>query len=214
MKNVVLVGAGQHAIVVLNILKQYSNIELIGFTDIDFPKRKTYKSYPILGVDECLLTTEIKNKVEYAFITVGSTGNNNLRKCLFNKVLDFGYKFLNIIDKNSIVAEDVEIGKGNMISPGVIINSEVIIGKNNIINTGAIIEHGCKIKDHIHIAPGAKLAGNVNVGSLTHIGLGANIIENVTIGTNCLIGAGTVVIKDIPDNSIVVGVPGKVIKKR
>ena len=46
------------------------------------------------------------------------------------------------------------------------------------------------------------------------IGIGANIIQNVTIGENCIIGAGSVVLRDIPNNSIVFGVPAKIIRER
>jgi serine O-acetyltransferase len=49
------------------------------------------------------------------------------------------------------------------------------------------------IGDNVYIGPGAKIVGNVHIGN------------NVAIGANC------VVTKDIPDNSVVVGVPGRVI---
>ena len=43
------------------------------------------------------------------------------------------------------------------------------------------------------------------------IGSGAKILGNITIGSNTKIGANAVVTKDIPDDSVVVGVPGKCI---
>ena len=42
---------------------------------------------------------------------------------------------------------------------------------------------------------------------------GAKVIGNITIGNNVMIGSGSIVTTDIPDNSVVVGVPGKVISK-
>jgi len=56
------------------------------------------------------------------------------------------------------------------------------------------------------------ISGNVLIGEGTHVGTGAIILPNITIGKWCKIGAGAVVIKDIPDYSVVVGVPGKIIK--
>ena len=51
------------------------------------------------------------------------------------------------------------------------------------------------------------------IGNNVSIFTGAIIIGDITIGNNCVIGAGSVVVKDIPDNSVVVGNPGKIIKQ-
>lgn len=214
MKELVLLGPGGHASTVLEVLKQYQDVEIIGFTDADNLNDHLYKDFPILGSDEVLSELLKENKATHAFITVGSTGDNFLRKKLFEKLINLGYQSLNIIDKSSVIAEDINLKTGNLISPGVIINPEVTIGKNNIINTGAIIEHGSRIGSHTHIAPGSVLAGNVEIRDLSHIGLGVKVIEGIKIGKNCLIGAGTVIIKDVPDNSVVVGNPGRIIRKR
>ena len=50
------------------------------------------------------------------------------------------------------------------------------------------------------------------MGNNVHIGINSVIMPGVNIGDNCVIGCGAVVTKDIPDNSIAVGVPAKVIK--
>ncbi|MBX9807224.1 MAG: acetyltransferase, partial [Flavobacteriaceae bacterium] len=54
--------------------------------------------------------------------------------------------------------------------------------------------------------------GNVTIGEGAHIGIGATIIQGITIGKWAVIGAGAVIIENIPDNVVVVGVPGKIIK--
>ncbi|MBT1177152.1 acyltransferase [Bifidobacterium callimiconis] len=56
------------------------------------------------------------------------------------------------------------------------------------------------------------LFGKILIGSNVHIGFNAIIMPNVSIGNNCIIGCGAIVTHDIPDGSIVVGVPGRVIK--
>lgn len=53
--------------------------------------------------------------------------------------------------------------------------------------------------------------GKVKIGDRVFIGLGSIILPNVKIGNDCIIGAGTVVTKDVPDNSIVVGNPSRII---
>ena len=67
-----------------------------------------------------------------------------------------------------------------------------------------------KIGDFTSIAPGATLGGNVSIGNSSAISLLSGVIQGKKIGNNCLIAAGAIVVNDIPDNSIVKGVPGKI----
>lgn len=53
--------------------------------------------------------------------------------------------------------------------------------------------------------------GKIFIGENTFIGMGAYIMPNVKIGNNCVIGARSIVTKDIPDNSVVVGSPAKIL---
>ena len=52
----------------------------------------------------------------------------------------------------------------------------------------------------------------VRIGDGTNIGLAAMILPGVTIGRNAVIGAGAVVLRDVPDNAVVVGNPGRIVR--
>lgn len=54
--------------------------------------------------------------------------------------------------------------------------------------------------------------GKVKIGDNCHIGMNSLIMPGVTIGKNCIIGAGAIVTHDIPDDSVAVGVPARVIE--
>lgn len=56
------------------------------------------------------------------------------------------------------------------------------------------------------------LFGKIIVGNNVHIGTGAIIMPGVNIGNNCIIGCGAIVTKSVPDNSVAVGVPARVIE--
>ena len=56
------------------------------------------------------------------------------------------------------------------------------------------------------------LFGEIKIGNNVHIGFNSIIMPGVKIGNNCIIGCGAVVTKDVPDNTIVGGVPAKIIK--
>lgn len=57
-----------------------------------------------------------------------------------------------------------------------------------------------------------ELFGKISIGNNVHIGTNSIIMPNVHIGNNCIVGCGAVVTKNIPDNSVAVGVPAKVIE--
>lgn len=98
---------------------------------------------------------------------------------------------------------NTKVGKGLLIGhfSGIFVHPKTIIGDNcNIfqnVTIGEVTRGGNlgvpTIGDNVIIYAGAKVVGGVKIGN------------NVSIGVNC------VVIKDIPDNSVVVGIPGKVI---
>ena len=107
------------------------------------------------------------------------------------------------------------------------------IGENFFANHNTVILDGDKVKfgDNVFVAPncgfytaghpidlelrnkGLKYAYPITVGDNVWIGAAVQVMPGVTIGNNVVIGAGSVVVKDIPDNSIAVGNPCKIIKK-
>ncbi len=60
--------------------------------------------------------------------------------------------------------------------------------------------------------PDLELFGPIEIGNNVFIGMGTLLLPNIRIGDNSVIGAGSVVTRSIPDNSVAVGVPAKVIK--
>ena len=72
----------------------------------------------------------------------------------------------------------------------------------------------CRLLTHdaaITKATGCVRMGHIFIGDDVYVGAGAIILPNVSIGNKVIIGAGSVVAKDIPDNSVVVGNPCKII---
>lgn len=214
MKRVIGLGAGGHAKVVLEILQSLGEYEVIGLLD---PKASLWGtsvlSARVLG-DDRLLPELRQQGVQYAFIGLGSVGDTEPRRRLYDKAREHGFEIADAIHPQSVISPSAILGNGLTVMAGVVVNACVHLGVNGIINTGAIVDHDCVIGDHVHIATGAHLAGAIHVGEGTHIGLGASIIQGISIGKNVIVGAGAVVVKDIPDGVIAVGVPARVIKKR
>ena len=138
-------------------------------------------------------------------------GDNKIREKVYHEIKNL-CEFETMQHNSAYVSRFAEVGEGTVIMPQACLNAEVKIGMHCIINTSAIIEHECVIEDYVHVSPKAALAGNILVKKGAHSGLGANLIQGITIGENAVIGAGTVVLKDVPDNAVVVGNPGRIIR--
>lgn len=81
-----------------------------------------------------------------------------------------------------------------------------------IINQGASIGANATIRHQVTI--GEKKGKSPKIGNNVDISMGAKIIGDITIGDNCIIGANAVVTKSFPDNSVLAGVPARIIKRR
>jgi acetyltransferase EpsM len=69
-------------------------------------------------------------------------------------------------------------------------------------------------EDFVTLAPGVHISGNVTLSQGCNVGTGANILEKINVGSWSTVGAGSTIVRDVPSNTTVVGVPGRVIKKR
>lgn len=195
-------GASGHGKVVLDVALRLG-YKVKGFIDDDETKIELLK-LPVNRLSEI-------NSVGVE-IALG-IGNNKIRELVYNRIIDSGLKIRSLIDQSAVISQYAAINNGTVIFPNSVVNNSVYIGKGCIINTGAIIEHDCIVGDFAHISPNAALAGGVKVGKYSQVGIGACVKQNITIGNNVIVGAGAVIVKDIPDNVIVIGNPGRVVKK-
>ena len=91
-----------------------------------------------------------------------------------------------------------------------------------MIDMGAVLGGRATVGKRCHVGAGAVLAGVVEPASATPvvveddvlIGANAVVLEGVHIGKGAVIAAGCVVVSDVPENAVVAGVPGRVIKMK
>lgn len=196
-----LFGASGHAKVVAEIITSNSKSKIEGFFD-DYKILEHFFNRPFLGKFENF------NFSENAKIIV-SIGDNKTRQQVVNR-LQIG--FFSAIDQTAKISASAKVETGTVIMPNATVNADTKIGAHCIINTSAVVEHDCVIQNFSHVSPNATLTGNVFIGEGTHIGAAAVVLPNIKIGKWCVIGAGAVVTKDIPDHTVVVGNPARIIK--
>jgi serine O-acetyltransferase len=107
---------------------------------------------------------------------------------------------------------------------GIEIHPGATIGRRFFIDhgMGVVIGETTEIGDDVLLYQGVTLGGTGNekgkrhpsLGNHVVVGSGAKVLGNIRIGDNVKIGAGSVVVHAVPDNSTVVGIPGRVVRTR
>ncbi len=209
--DIVLIGAGGHGKVVLDIVQCQKQHRIVGFVDADSSLHGTrIADVPVLGGINQLMKLR-SQKVRGAIVSIG---DNRIRQQYAKEAADAGLELISPIHPDATVAATAKIGQNVVVCAGAIVCPDAIIGNGTIVNTGAIVDHECVIGESVHLCPASALAGRVRVDDLAFVGLGARVIQCVSIGARSIVGAGAVVIRDLPPDATAVGVPARIIQRR
>ena len=200
-----LIGAGGHAKVVIELLRATDDFEVAGLID------RNQGTPPVLGVPVVGTDADLSRfrheGIRHAFVGLGS----NRRRLQMGRYLQqIGFEIVNAISPAAVISSSAQLGCGIAVMPGAVINAEARIDDFSIINTHASIDHECWIGEGVHIAPGSTIAGSVRIGRLTLVGAGATVIPGKTIGESAVIGAAACVVRDIPNAVLAWGVPARI----
>ena len=127
----------------------------------------------------------------------------------------------NWVAANATIIGDVTLEKNTSVWFNAVLRGDIeniFVGEGSYVQDGSVLhtDPGCplKIRKNVTIGHMVMLHGcTIEDNSL--IGIGAVILNNAKIGKNCIIGAKALITenKDIPDNSLVVGSPGKIVRE-
>lgn len=203
---VILLGAGGHAKVVLDLLQEL-DFEILGICDPGLADRDINKWYglPVLGSDEAV-RQHLPDSIALAN-GIGSLPGHQRRRRLHEQFTGEGYRFVTLVHSSAILGSGVKLGQGVQVMAGVIVQADTCIGDDVILNTGSRIDHDGLIGNHVHVAPGAVLSGDVTVSEDCHIGPGSVIIQGLKLGQGAVVGAGTTVLSDLAAHSQLTGQP-------
>mgnify|MGYP001249277258 CR=1 FL=1 len=212
MKNIyAVIGAGGCGRSIMPVVKNNNGKNNQYFFIDDYIEKSNINGTELIKLNKLL---DFKESNLNVFIAIADT---NLRYTYYQKVKNHNLIFENLIAKNSLLMDEIKIGKGCLISPFVTLASNIKIGNFFHANLYSYVEHDCQIGNFVTFAPGVKCNGNVIIEDFAYIGSGA-IIKNglfnkkIKIGKGSVVGAGSVVIDDVEPYSTVAGVPAKKIK--
>ena len=139
-----------------------------------------------------------------------------LHALIYHRIAHFFYG-INLFLLARLVSQFARFTTGIEIHPGAKIGKRFFIDHG----MGVVVGETSVVGDDVLLYQGVTLGGtglekgkrHPTIGNNVVIGTGAKVLGNITIGDNSYIGANAVVIKDVPPNSTVVGVPGRVTKQ-
>lgn len=208
-----ILGSGGFAKEVYFLAKECLDDTYIFGGFIDF--KPSAKSVVVRGHSENVIDEDffLKNIKPSSNVNIyHGIGDPTLLEKLSIKFKD--YIFPNLIHPNFIGdIISIHFGKGNIITAGCIFTVDIVVGSHNIFNLGTTLGHDSIIGDFNVFNPGANISGGVHINSGNLFGTNCTVLQMLQIGSKNIIGASTLANKNVYDNSIIIGVPGKVIIK-
>lgn len=203
----IIVGAGSVGGFLSYNIQDFGDFDVVGFLDDDKSKhgKDLYGRKVIGGIDM------IERYVEEDLHVVIGIASPRAKYQIVNKLSGYPIKYPNFIAKNVWLSEHVSVGKGVILYPGVSINYETYVGDFVIMNMNCAIGHNCFIARYSALAPGVNLAGHTNIEEGVDLGIGSCTRQNVKIGRFSTVGGQCMVVKSIPENAVIVGVPGRIL---
>ena len=118
------------------------------------------------------------------------------------------------VSEAAYIVGDVKIGENSSIWPGAVIRADygdIIVGKNCSLQDNCVLhtDDHLELGDNVLMTHGAVIHGG-KVGNNVLIGVNAVLLEDADVGNHVFIGAGAIVRGKVPDNSLVIGVPGQI----
>lgn len=205
-----IIGAGGHGRVVLDILNACNVVRPVGFLDSNTEIRgRRIDGVPVLGHPDQLEAIAAEHEVNAIIVAIG---DNGIRRAMARRVDAADLKLVNAVHPSATIAHNAIVGRNVVIAAGVVVCAHCQVGDSVILNTGCIADYQCMIGEGVHICPGVRLAARVKVEPGAFVGIAATVIPRICIGYEAVVGAGAVVLDEIPPMATAVGVPARLIR--
>jgi sugar O-acyltransferase (sialic acid O-acetyltransferase NeuD family) len=206
LPDVIVVGAGGHALVAIDVLRAAGR-HVAGCVTSDGSAAADIGRLGVrlLGT-EAVLDGPLDAGTAHVFVAIG---DNPTRRDVTGRLLSRGVQLVRAMSPRAVVSDHARVEDGVLVMPGAVVNALATIGVGAIVNTGASVDHECTVGDFAHVGPGAAVAGSAVIGEGALIGMGSAIAPGREIGAWSTVGAGATVVTDVPDGVVVVGTPAR-----
>ena len=122
-------------------------------------------------------------------------------------------RWATIVDPRASVADDCRIGPGSYLTTFASIAMDSTVGAHCTLRTGARVGNDITISDFVFLGMNSVLCSGCRIEAGAHIAPGAVVGNNLRVGRFAVVGLGAVVTRDVPDYTIVVGNPARVLRE-
>jgi sugar O-acyltransferase (sialic acid O-acetyltransferase NeuD family) len=211
-RRIVVWGAGGHGKVVIDALLASGSHDVVGVIDDNSQKAgQELLGIPVLDFSDGLAAVISKWNVDCVSVAIG---DNYARYGKFQEVRCLGLKPANVIHPSAHISPFVRMGEGITVLAGATINAGVVLEDNICVNTAASVDHDDYLEQSCHIQPNSTLTGTVRVEEFAYVGSGSVVAPNLTVHKYSYVGAGAVVVRDVPEGTIVIGVPAEIVGRQ
>lgn len=144
-------------------------------------------------------------------MAIGYHEMNMVRAERFTELKFAGHCMKGYVHKGLIHHNDVIIDKSSIIYDNVAIHAGSVVKQNAFISSNVSIGHDCEIGEHAWINSGVTLAGGVKVGARCVLNINCCVAQGVTLGEGTFVGANALVTADTEAGAVVVADAGKTI---
>lgn len=213
MKKLVLVGAGEFALIANEYFTYDSEYEVSAFVvNQAYIKEAELEGRPVLPYEE--IETRFPPSEYSVFVAIPASSLNRIRKRFYLELKEKGYQFASYISSKSFVWRNAKIGENTFIFENNVIQPYVEVGNNCILWSGNHVGHRTIIQDHVFVASHAVISGYCIIGEGSFLGVNSTFNDNVSIAPSCIIGSGSLVVKNTEPEGIYVGSPARRVPRK
>ena len=206
---IVVFGCGGYAKIAAEALMVSENFKDISFVGQAHEAGKTLLGLPVLSEESVLADAALTQGII-------AVGDNARRQKIAEKIRKArpDFRFPIVVHPAATISRFAELGEGTIVLAGAVVNAAAVVGAHGSLYTQAVVEHDDRLADYVTLAPAAALGGNVTLGARSFVGLGAVVNHGLSLGADCVVGSGAAVIADLPDGSVAVGCPARIVRVR
>ena len=147
---------------------------------------------------------------DYLLLAIGVAYS---RRMVAERLAARGAAFITLIHPTAVVAHSACIGVGSIVCPGAIVSDSAALGACVLVNYHASFGHDSSAGDFAVLSPYATLGGGAAIGDDVFLGLHASVGPGRSVGPRSKVSANSCVLSDTPADSIVYGVPGRIVTR-
>lgn len=215
MKDIVIYGAGGYGREIACLIKRINAVRpewnLLGFIDDGEPIGKKNEYGEVLGNGDYL-----NNRTEPLCVAM-AIGKPATVKYIIENISNPLIDFPNLIAPDVVFmdAENMTMGRGNILCTGCLVSCNTHIGDFNTFNDFVSIGHDTTIGNYNAFMTATRVSGLVTIGECNFFGVNSCMVQGVKIGNNTTIAAGSAIMRRTKDGYTYMGVPASalIIKK-